>query len=766
MKHLYLTRKVLSTLFLLVLAVGSVKAQYGTPKIDGVINDEDSYDGSIYSGNIYNSGSAVWRMTWDAKNVYFAISNANTTAAAVVYIDSDPLPIVNGGNNNDGSLSGVNYDGVTGLLPFRADRAIYFKDGYQERQVSDGSGSWTKAENGNPDQGLFVGPYAKSFDVREIAIPWSKINKDQSENPKPFNWFGFITNPSSGNANSSEYGEAFASIPFGNPAFGNKVAGAKYYSPEFIRYFTVNNVSDGNVNDSGDNTAAAFSRQSYTHIGGNITDFGAIEVYDFTINKTPFTSSSIQPTITRASNSGPWQINGSLVVGTNSTLNAGGSNSTIAVTENFLVADGGTFSQGDSRLTVAGNFSTPGTFNAGSQTLVLDGTTPQDIVSVASFNNVSFTNVGQKNLTNNLSINGNISVGAGAILNTTNYTLELQPGSRLNEANSGGGGYVLGYVRAQGNLSTPNAQVIFNNIGLRISPSGTSFETLPGSTTVLRRTGFAEAGPNNSKSITRQYKITPTNNKVLASTLIFGYRDSYPNQPATTNGELNGIPESQLRVFRSEQENTPPYERLGGTVNASDNTVTITGEFSLNGYFTLGDGNAPLPVELVAFTGQLEGSAVRLNWATASEKNNKGFEVQRSTGGDQWFTLGFVAGNGSTSQRNAYAYRDANAPEGKAYYRLRQLDNDGTESFSPVVTIAVPAGNAPALVLSPVPTPDVLNISGLGSGAHVAEVYDMMGKRVLTHSFTDQTTSVSVANLPSGLYVVQVQGKKSKFVKQ
>ncbi|WP_185280926.1 T9SS type A sorting domain-containing protein [Hymenobacter sp. NBH84] len=162
----------------------------------------------------------------------------------------------------------------------------------------------------------------------------------------------------------------------------------------------------------------------------------------------------------------------------------------------------------------------------------------------------------------------------------------------------------------------------------------------------------------------------------------------------------------------------------------------------------------------------MEGSAVRLNWATASEKNNKGFEVQRSTGDDQWFPLGFVDGHGSTSQRNAYTLVDANAPEGKAYYRLRQIDNDGTESFSPVVTIAVPAGNAPALVLSPVPTPDVLNISGLGSGAHVAEVYDMMGKRVLTHSFNDQTTSVSVANLPSGLYVVQVQGKKSKFVKQ
>ncbi|UOR05817.1 T9SS type A sorting domain-containing protein [Hymenobacter aerilatus] len=773
MKHLYLTRKVFSALFLLVLAVGSAKAQFRTVNVNGSADATEYGNENTQETDVSDRPNMTWYMTWDDTNLYIAISDVNNDVnkreATVIYLDTNPIIPVNGGSSSDGSNKAFNnYDGTSGILPFRADIALFLRKNYKEYRKPDGGNGWNNPvsdnNTGNTRTGITVVYNNESTNgTREISIPWSIMGG----RPASFNMVGYVTAP------TLNGGYIYGQIP-AKTVLNRNGAGPIGTDAKFVRYYTVSSTNNGAVNSTEAGATGPFSRESYATPDQNNSNFGQISVYDFTANH-PFINNSLQ--LNRTSSGTPtWNISNNLYIGKDVSVYAN-TQAPINVGGKFTVADGGKFYQEAAPLRITGDFTINdfGTFAPGSaatSAVVLDG----DETQVVRAKNLTLANLsltgGDKTLTSNLTINNNITLSAGARLVTGNNSLILTgntvnaPGAQLNEvldaaADEAGGGYVLGTVESTEQIGISDRDYNFNNIGLTIRANGTTAPTLPGQVTVQRLTGLIVTAqePGNPTSISRQYRIVAGNQNNVDVDLTFGYRDKQ-------NNELRTIPEAQLTLFRSPAFNQGPYQRIGGAVNATANTVFARTAVNLSGVFTLGDGNNPLPVELVAFTGKLEGSAVRLNWATASEKNNKGFEVQRNTGGDQWFTLGFVAGHGSTSQRNAYSFRDANAPEGKATYRLRQLDNDGTESFSPVVTIEVPAGNAPALVLSPVPTPDVLTISGLGSGAHVAEVYDMMGKRVLSHSFKDQTTTVSVANLPSGLYVVQVQGKKSKFVKQ
>ena len=91
----------------------------------------------------------------------------------------------------------------------------------------------------------------------------------------------------------------------------------------------------------------------------------------------------------------------------------------------------------------------------------------------------------------------------------------------------------------------------------------------------------------------------------------------------------------------------------------------------------------PLPVELSAFTATAEGAAVRLVWATASEKNSARFEVERSTDGRTFAAIGAVAAAGSSTALRSYELLDATLPASTAtlYYRLKQVDQDGSFSY-------------------------------------------------------------------------------------
>jgi len=97
----------------------------------------------------------------------------------------------------------------------------------------------------------------------------------------------------------------------------------------------------------------------------------------------------------------------------------------------------------------------------------------------------------------------------------------------------------------------------------------------------------------------------------------------------------------------------------------------------------------PVPVELISFTVTADGKEVTLNWSTATELNNHGFEIQRKAFNSDFATIAFVKGQGTTTQKNDYSFADRNLDEGKYFYRLKQMDYDGKHNYSATVEVDV-----------------------------------------------------------------------------
>jgi hypothetical protein len=101
------------------------------------------------------------------------------------------------------------------------------------------------------------------------------------------------------------------------------------------------------------------------------------------------------------------------------------------------------------------------------------------------------------------------------------------------------------------------------------------------------------------------------------------------------------------------------------------------------------DPNGTTPVELTSFTANTSMGKVTLSWRTATETNNRGFEIQRKADDNSWIVLSFTNGNGTTTNVNNYSYIDntSGLNANKLSYRLRQVDFNGQSQYSPIVLV-------------------------------------------------------------------------------
>lgn len=100
-----------------------------------------------------------------------------------------------------------------------------------------------------------------------------------------------------------------------------------------------------------------------------------------------------------------------------------------------------------------------------------------------------------------------------------------------------------------------------------------------------------------------------------------------------------------------------------------------------------------VPVELVSFAGSIIDGKVQLEWNTATELNNLGFEIQKSNDKENWINIGFVEGRGTSSEKNYYNFQDNNIVSTKNYYRLKQIDFDGIFCYSEITEVSFPIDN-------------------------------------------------------------------------
>jgi len=204
---------------------------------------------------------------------------------------------------------------------------------------------------------------------------------------------------------------------------------------------------------------------------------------------------------------------------------------------------------------------------------------------------------------------------------------------------------------------------------------------------------------------------------------------------------------------------TGRYVRMNGTkrgTTISDNGYSLY-EFQVNGTIA-----QPLPVTLTSFGAAPQGTGVAVDWATASEQRNAGFEVQRSADGASFTTLATVAGMGTTQNAHIYSYFDAAPLRTTAYYRLKQLDTDGPFAYSPVVAVQAAAASTAPLSIYPNPTTDRATVTWEMPIERAGRWYltNSLGQVVHAEALGAETTSnlsVDLQPYPTGSYVLSVE---------
>jgi len=167
----------------------------------------------------------------------------------------------------------------------------------------------------------------------------------------------------------------------------------------------------------------------------------------------------------------------------------------------------------------------------------------------------------------------------------------------------------------------------------------------------------------------------------------------------------------------------------------------------------------PLPIELLAFEAACDGDEVVLRWVTATETGNDHFIVQRSHDAQDWLELGRVDGAGNSAQTMHYAYADKEAGAALRYYRLVQVDADGTEHAHPVISMKGCGATLGSLHVWPVPASDQLHVAAPWNGALSVSIVDAAGRVVRAFSVQDQQQGapiqIGVQELPAGTYHVR-----------
>ncbi|KAB2908539.1 MAG: T9SS type A sorting domain-containing protein [Ignavibacteriales bacterium] len=164
------------------------------------------------------------------------------------------------------------------------------------------------------------------------------------------------------------------------------------------------------------------------------------------------------------------------------------------------------------------------------------------------------------------------------------------------------------------------------------------------------------------------------------------------------------------------------------------------------------------PVELTSFTARAINNSVELNWTTASERNNSGFQIERSTDGISFASVGFINGRGTTTETTNYSYTD-NGVNGKLFYRLKQIDYNGDYGYSDVIEVSSIVEDFALEQNYPNPFNPTTTISfAVPSKSFViVKVYNALGKEVRTlangeYEAGRHTLDFNAADLASGVY--------------
>lgn len=233
--------------------------------------------------------------------------------------------------------------------------------------------------------------------------------------------------------------------------------------------------------------------------------------------------------------------------------------------------------------------------------------------------------------------------------------------------------------------------------------------------------------------------ISTYDNGVLVGTIevAFATPPAYPPKTISQADELTPS-------FFSDVDEIRFYPKSPATVfNLSMNFISLAAPGSL-------------PVQYEYFRGSVSGSSCLLEWATSQEQNSSHFTIEHSTGGPQFTTAGSVKAQGNSAVKQAYTFSHPTGNDPLHLFRLRQVDLDGKESLSEVITLR----NASVMLVSASPNPTTGRVEIISKAGKIenVQVFNLEGKRCahMANVGTERYTA-DVSSLPAGMYILHVK---------
>jgi hypothetical protein len=444
----------------------------------------------------------------------------------------------------------------------------------------------------------------------------------------------------------------------------------------------------------------------------------------------------------------------------------------LTVWGDFTIGNGCTFNASSYTHTLKANFSNSGTFTASTSTMTFNGNTAEDIGGSTSttFNNLTMNDSSGVTLSTNTTVGGTLTFTGGNLTTGSNTLIINSTGSVSRTS-----GHVVGNFQKY-IASGATSKTFEIGTGSNYTPADVTFDNvsvagnLTASTNAGDHANIGSSTINSSKSVNRTWALT--NSAITFS--------SYSATFTFVAGDVDaGAATNDFIVGRYNAGWTYPTV---GTKTAT--TTQLTGATSF-GDFQIGEPES-LPIQLSSFTAQfLPGTQrVVLRWTTLSELNNYGFYVERRAPSEQGFTTvpnSFVAGHGTTVVPQYYMFADTLPHSGTWFYRLKQIDLDGTVHYSDPIRIDMPTdvgeNEAPAVFSLEQNYPNPFNPSTMirysipKSALVQLRVFDMLGREVailIDEEKLPGTYSIvwNPGNLATGMYVYRLQSGDFTAVKR
>ncbi len=453
----------------------------------------------------------------------------------------------------------------------------------------------------------------------------------------------------------------------------------------------------------------------------------------------------------------------------------------LQVNEDFTIMNAsGAFNGSGKTITLAGDFSNvAGTFNAATNgLLIFNGTVDQSYLNIDSVNSVQL-----KKLNGNVVLESDMILESAGILTlnsgkivTTSYEVNCTNTSTSAVTSGNATSYVEGYLRRY--LPLVQAPIAYD---FPVGHSTTGYERMNmafynGADPAINslRVHFSPyvSGPPGPMGQDPSCGISFTN-----IGLNNGFWSVLPQANGTTSFHMTLYNTGYTNAGNAytvdrKLENgvwSIPSIQSGGCIAPPVTAVLRNGiqqSFVINEAVLFGtaQGSSALPVTLLSLIAEPKTSSIIVSWITASELNNKGFEILRATNPDKFTSIGFVDGHGSTSQLNNYHFEDKEIqPNIRYYYRLKQIDIDGKASLSAIVAASIKEQGMAVFEVFPNPYKDNTAIHYILSRPSIVtiEITDIQGKMIKKYQQGLQdagrySVNFSAKNngLPSGVYNV------------